>query len=363
MKIDRVSCRAVVQPYQDKGWAFALARRTETHGLIIEVDTGDGPRGLAYATAATHVGEVLGGMRQVVDELFTPILLGSDPFDIEAVMARIDAAVLGYSKTKAAIEVALFDLVGKALGVPLYKLWGGLCRETIPVVRIIPIKSPGDMARNAEKVVADGYRYLKVKVGHDARLDVERVREIRRAVGPEIGLTLDANQGWGTAKVAIDALRRMEDLDIALIEQPVLADDHAGLAEVTAAVRTVVEADESARSVSDVYQLARERCVDAISLKTPKLGGPRNVRKAAAICEAANLRCRIGMGGANRLISAVDMHLIASTPNISYACEVGEFSRMDSDPTEGVEIVNGLLEVPHLPGHGARLREAIGASS
>ncbi len=355
MKIDRVDVQAVVQPYQDKSWQFALASRKETHGLIIRLRTDDGPDGIAYATAALHVGEVLGGMRQLVDEVFTPILVGGDPFDIEALMGRIDAAVLGYPKTKAAIEVALFDAVGKALGVPLYKLWGGLYRASIPVIRIIPIKEPADMARNAERVVAEGYRYLKIKVGHDARKDVERVREIRRAVGPDIGLTLDANQGWGTPKLAIDALRRMEEFDVALIEQPVRADDFQGLATVKAGVSTIVEADESAGSVVDIYQLARGGFVDAVSLKTPKLGGPRNVKKAAAICQAANLRCRMGMGGANRLISAVDMHLIASTPNIDYACEVGEFSRMDSDPTTGVEIVDGMLWVPHLPGHGASI--------
>jgi L-alanine-DL-glutamate epimerase-like enolase superfamily enzyme len=356
MRIDRVGVEATVQPYQDKAWQFALAKRTETHGLVIRLGTDDGPEGVAYATAALHVGEVLGGMRQVVEEVFTPILTGADPFDIESTMARLDAAVLGYPKTKAAIEVALYDTVGKALGVPLYKLWGGAYRTEIAVIRIIPIKAPADMARNAEKVVADGYRFLKIKVGHDAREDVERIREIRRAVGPAIGLTLDANQGWANAKVAIDALRRMEEYDVDIIEQPVRADDLAGLAEVKASVRMLVEADESARSVVDVYQLARAGCVDAVSLKTPKLGGPRNVTKAAAICQAANLHCRIGMGGANRLISAVDMHVIASTANIDYACEVGEFARMETDPTEGVEIVNGMLSVPDRPGHGADIR-------
>jgi L-alanine-DL-glutamate epimerase-like enolase superfamily enzyme len=359
MRIERLEVHEAVQPYQDKDWRFALAAYSENRGLLVRVHTDHGPDGFGYATAALHIGEVIDGMRHVVQDVFAPILVGSDPFDVEALMGRVDQSVLGYSRTKASIEVAICDVIGKTLGVPLYQLWGGLVRESIPVVRIIPIKDPVAMARNAEQVVGDGYRYLKVKVGHDADLDVERVREIRQAVGPEIVLTLDANQGWGTPRVAIEALRRMEDYDIALIEQPVRADDFRGLAEVKAAVHTIVEADESAKSVSDVFKLASMNAVDAISLKTSKLGGPRNVKRAAAICEAANLRCRMGMAGANRLISAVDMHLIASTPNIDFACEVGEFARMEFDPTDGIEIIDGTLSVPHVPGHGAVVREGV----
>jgi L-alanine-DL-glutamate epimerase-like enolase superfamily enzyme len=215
------------------------------------------------------------------------------------------------------------------------------------------------MADSAEQLVRDGYRYLKIKVGHDPDADVERVRQVRRAVGPEVGISLDANGGWGTAKTAIGALRRMEDCDVLLVEQPVPAHDIGGLAEVKAAVSTIVEADESAGSVFDVFRLAASNAVDAVSLKTPRLGGPRQVRRAAAICGTANLRCRMGMGGASRLMAAVDMHLVASIPNMEGPCEMGEFNRMAFDPTDGVEVVDGMLSVPKLPGHGAVVREGV----
>jgi L-alanine-DL-glutamate epimerase-like enolase superfamily enzyme len=356
VKITNVRLRPVVQPLSDKNWKFGNADISEHRGLLIHIETGDGPEGWAYATAALHLGEVIDGMRQVIEELFTPILVGSDPFDIELLMERIDRSVLGFPRAKSAIEIGLFDLIGKAMGVPLFQLWGGLYRDRIPVIRIIPIKEPAEMARRAETYVSEGFRHLKIKVGHDAALDVRRVREIRAAVGPDVELTLDANGAW-TAKAAINTLRLMDDFDVALIEQPVRPDDLAGLAAVRAAVRPLVEADESARSLEDIYQLVKAGCVDAVILKTPKLGGPRNVRKAAAICDAANVRCRMGMGGASRLTSAVDMHLIASTANIAYACEVGEFSKMEWDPTEGVEISAGMIEVPRQPGHGARFRD------
>jgi L-alanine-DL-glutamate epimerase-like enolase superfamily enzyme len=270
-------------------------------------------------------------------------------------MDRVDRSVLGYTRTKASVETALFDLMGKALGLPVYKLLGGLYREEIPVSRIVPIKDPDRMAANALELVDEGYRYLKIKVGLGARKDVDRISAIRKAVGPDVVLILDANQGW-RPKEAIDALQRMDEFNVTLIEQPVRSDDHEGLAQVRAAVRPLVEADESAKSLSDIFRLAQEDCVDAVSLKTGKLGGPTGVRKAAGICEASNLHCRIGMSTATRVAAAMDMHLIAAIPNIDFACEVGEFARMESDPTEGLEIVNGKLRVSHEPGLGVQVR-------
>jgi L-alanine-DL-glutamate epimerase-like enolase superfamily enzyme len=355
MKITGLALTPVVQPMQDKTWLFAKAQLTETHALLLELQTDDGVVGLGYAVQGLHLGEAIGGMRQVADELFRPILVGRDPFDIEALTTELDKSVLHFTRTKAAIETALFDVLGKALGLPVYKLLGGSFRTSIPVLRILPIKSPIEMARNAEAVVADGFRYLKVKVGLDPILDVERVRAIRSAVGPEVVLTLDANQGW-TPKDAIVALGRMEPFDISIIEQPVRADDYAGLAQVRASTTILVEADESADSLRHILGLARANCVDAISLKTGKLGGLLAAKKGAAICDAANLRCRIGMAGASRLAAAADMHVIASTPNISFACEVGEFGRMETDPVEGLEIVDGELHVPQTPGLGVQLR-------
>ena len=360
MKITGVRLTHVVQPFQDKSWHFALASYSENRGILVELQTADGVSGIGYATAALHLGEVLEGMQAAIEQLFGPVLVGKDPFAIEALMSQIDATVLGYNRSKAAIETALYDLVGKALGVPVYQLLGGLVRESIPAVRIVPIKEPPEMAREALKVVERGYRYLKVKVGVDPRLDVQRVAAIRQAVGPEVGLTLDANQGW-SPRAAIEVLRQVERYGIALIEQPVRSDDYAGLAQVKAGQSIVVEADESARSLPDIFRLACEGCVDAVSLKTPKLGGIRNVKRGAAICQAANLRCRMGMGGASRIASAVDMHVIASTPNIDFACEVAEFDRVEFDPVEGLEVVDGVLRVPTGPGLGVRVRQAVAA--
>ncbi len=359
MKVTGISVTLVVQALMDRQWKFARGQLDQTSALLIQIRTDDGLTGLGFAVQGLHLGEVIDGMRQVVEEHVAPIVVGRDPFDVEWIAAELTARLPGYTRTKAAVETALFDIMGKALGVPVYKLLGGKVRSSIPVIRILPIKAPADMARNAEAVVADGFRFLKIKVGTDPILDVDRVREIRRAVGSGIGLTIDANQGW-TPKAAITALRRMEEFDVAIVEQPVAADDYLGLAMVKASTRALVEADESAGSLADIFRLGREGVVDAVSLKSGKLGGLLATKKAAALCQAANLRCRVGMAGASRFNAAADMHIIASTPNIDYACELAEFTRMETDPAEGLEIVNGELTVPELPGIGVTLRAGFG---
>jgi L-alanine-DL-glutamate epimerase-like enolase superfamily enzyme len=355
MKVTRIEATVVIQPLMDRDWKFARGQLSQTAALLLQVQTDDGISGLGFAVQGLHLGEVLHGMEQVVSEQVAPLLVGRDPFDTEWLMTELGRRVPGYTRTKAAVETALFDVMGKALGVPVYKLLGGKVRSSIPVIRILPIKAPAEMAANAEAVVREGFRYLKIKVGTDPVMDVERVKAIRHAVGPEIGLTIDANQGW-MPKEALTALSRMEPYDVAIVEQPVAADDYAGLALVKANTHSLVEADESAGTLADVFRLAAAGCVDAISLKPGRLGGLLATKKAAALCEAANLHARIGMAGASRLCAAADMHVIASTPNISYACELAEFTRMESDPAEGLEIVNGEISVPEAPGIGVALR-------
>ena len=213
------------------------------------------------------------------------------------------------------------------------------------------------MAAQAQKLVDAGYRYLKIKVHGEVTEDVARVRAIREQVGDGVHLTIDANQSY-SVKDAIAALTQMAEFGIELAEQPVAAGDLAGLKLVTDAVPMTVEADESAASLADVMQLVSNRVVDAVSLKIPKLGGLRNTLAAARICEAGDVRYRMGAAVGSRLLSAQAMHLAAALPQMDYACELGEFDRLLDDPFEGIEIENGRLALPEGPGSGVSLRDA-----
>ncbi len=356
MKIERVDLIEIRMPKADPEWRFALGGKPENHGFVLRLVGDDGTEGLGYCADAFHYGVTFAGLRGAL-ESFVPRLEGRDPFDLEAIMTDLDAALYGNLQAKGAVDVALHDLAARSLGVPVHALLGGLVRDSIPVIRIVALKEPAEMAKNAQLLVEEGYRHLKIKVGGEPRKDVARVRAIREQVGPDVRFTIDANQSY-SPKAAIRAIRALEEFGIDIVEQPVRADDFDGLAQVSRAVDTAVEADESAKSLPDVFRLLQLRAVDSISIKLMKLGGIRPAKAAAAMCKAANVRCRVGAAVGSRIVNAACMHFIASTPNIDYACEVGEFSRLLNDPATGLEVERGTLRVPDGIGLGVALREA-----
>ena len=346
---------------EDPTWTFALATYPVIEGWTVALCTNDGVWGYGYSQAVPHIGASYDGVRAALDFL-KPCLMGKDPFNIEAILAHMDAVLVGNLPAKAGIDGALHDLVANLLKVPLNRLFGGVVRTSVPQIRIVPIKSPADMAANARKLVDQGYRYLKIKMKGDVAMDVARIAAIRDAIGPDIHLTLDPNQSY-TPKSAIQALTRMEPYNIDLVEQPVPTDDLAGLKLVTQNVAIAVEADESAQSVNDVLRLVSERIVDAVSLKIPKLGGLRNTLLSARICETACIRYRIGAIFGPRLHAAQALHLAASLPRLDYACELAEFDHLLDDPYEGLEVVNGALTVPDRIGSGVVARKGSGMAA
>jgi L-alanine-DL-glutamate epimerase-like enolase superfamily enzyme len=211
-----------------------------------------------------------------------------------------------------------------------------------PSLRILPIKSPADMAKNARMLADKGVRHFKIKVHGEVDEDVARVKAIRAEVGPDAHLTIDANQSYAP-KDAIRALNLMADSRIDLAEQPVHASDLIGLKAVTAAVPVTVEADEAAHSLDQVMILVRERIVDAISLKITKLGGLRKTYAAAQICAAGGVRFRMGAHVGPMLLAAHAMQLAAALPGIWYASELTEFDGLAEDRWEGLKLVDGVL--------------------
>jgi L-alanine-DL-glutamate epimerase-like enolase superfamily enzyme len=353
MIIREVSVAPCTMRKEDPAWRFALAASPVTEGHVVRIVTEDGVEGFGYASATAHMGAIPGSLAAELD-LFRPLLIGRDARGIEALLAALDRSLRGAPQAKAAVDCALHDLNARALGVPLNRLFGGTVRESVPILRILAIKAPPEMAAQARKLVDRGYRYLKIKVHGEVAEDVARVAAIRAEVGPDVHLTIDANQSYAP-KDAISALNQMAEHRIDLVEQPVAADDRAGLALVTRSVPVTVEADEAAGSLREVFTLVAERAVDAVSLKIPKLGGLRNTLAAARICEAAHVRYRLGAAVGSRLLAAQALHLACALPGVDYACELGEFDRLRDDPFTGLELDKGELRLPQGPGSGVRL--------
>jgi L-alanine-DL-glutamate epimerase-like enolase superfamily enzyme len=266
-------------------------------------------------------------------------------------MDEVDGALALAPSAKAAIDMALHDLVARRLGVGLAALLGGPRRKAIPQSRIVPLKSPDAMAEAAVKLVAAGYRTVKLKLDGDIATDVARVESVRKAVGADVTITLDPNQAYN-AKTMIRAFARMDSFDIALIEQPVPAADWAGLAHVTRSLPVPVEADESATTVADVMRLVTDRVVDVVNLKIPKLGGIRNVLAAAAICEAGGVTPRMGAAFGPALLQAASAHVACTFRKLDLAHELAEHLHLQDDPFTPLPVTDGAVHVPEGAGTG-----------
>lgn len=352
MKVARVDLLPSSMPKEDPEWRYALGASATAEGIVVRITSEDGIVGLGYTGAGAHWDPGFGGVQTAL-ELYAELLIDQDAFALERISELLDGAPHGSLSAKAAIDIALHDLQARALNIPVCDLLGGVFRTEVDVIRIMALKEPLEMAKVAYGHIEQGYSYLKIKVGDDPEKDVLRVKEIRAAVGEGVHLTVDVNQQY-SPKQAIDILNRMGEYGIELAEQPVPADDWQGLAVVRGAVDCMVEAHEAASSVEAVFGLVRDGVVDSINLGLSAMGGLRNAKVAAGICRVGNVSCRVPSIG-SRVLAAASMHFVASTPNISYACELGEFSRFLNDPATGLEVRNGKLHLPEGPGLGIEL--------
>src|SRR5204863_2111004 len=225
-----------------------------------------------------------------VRTILSPLLIGKDPRDIEHASLLTGRALFGHPFTKAALEMAMWDILGKAAGLPVYRLLGGPVREFVPTKWSISGVEPRRAAEIASWAVEQGFRAMKVKVGIDDAQDIARLREVRQAIGPGIRLGVDANGAWMPAK-AIDMIRRLADFDIWFAEQPVPPGDVEWLAEVRSAIDVPVIADESVYTPQDAVALARAGAADVFSIYVGKSSGIGGARRIAAVAERAGLGC------------------------------------------------------------------------
>lgn len=361
MKIASATLHACVQPLGDPNWKFARAQVPRLEGWVLSLKDEDGHEGLGYCHAIPAISTHGAGARAALDFL-APQLVGRRVDDLAATMEELHATLAYQPTVKAAIDMALHDLLARRLGVPVHTLLGGKLRNQVELSRILPIKSPAEMAELAARLAAEGYRQLKLKLAGDTELDVQRVAQVRAAVGDGVTLTLDPNQSYD-AKQMIKAFGRMERHDVALIEQPVPAADIAGLALLTRTLPTAIEADESAQSVRDVFRLVAERVVDVINLKITNLGGIRRFMQAVKICEAGNVDCRMGAAFGPSLMQAMSLQAACTITRLPYACELSEHLHLHDDPFTPLPVTQGRLTLPEGAGCGVSWRDGRGRAA
>ncbi len=271
-------------------------------------------------------GETQAGAIALIHEVLAPLVVGADPFDTEWIGRRMDKAAFGNSFAKAAVEMALLDLQGQALGVPVYRLLGGKvppsegAPEGIRLKFVVGAFGPDVAAERARRMVELGWRAIKVKIGrhpHPAA-DVDRLRAVRAAIGPDVWLSVDANGGY-TVDQAVWVARRLEAFDVALFEQPTRRLDHVGMAEVRRRSGLPIMADESVFTPLDALEVIRHQAADVLSLYPGKHGGIRATQQIAKLAEAAGLPCTIGSNLEREVATAAMAHVTVATANIQ--CE------------------------------------------
>jgi L-alanine-DL-glutamate epimerase-like enolase superfamily enzyme len=336
-------------------FVISYATYPDVLSVLVRIRTRDGAEGWGEATPDPNVtGETWGGVAETIRRDLAPALLGLDARHREAALVALDARVEGAPTAKAALDIALNDLVARAAGIPLWQLLGGRARDTLQISRVISIGTLDEMAAAATRHVAAGFHMVKVKVGDAANpmLDVQRVAAVREAVGPEIGIKVDVNQGWRSPGAAIGAIRAMAPSQPAYIEQPVLWWDMEGLAEVRRQTGAVIMIDEGCHSARDMLRVATLRAADLVNIKLMKTGGIINALKLNAIAEAAGMSAQVGTMVESSIASAAGLHTAIAMTNVRTVEMGGPLMLAEDIGGARAWYQNDTVTVPDRPGLG-----------
>ncbi len=303
------------------------------HGLVF-IETDEGIAGVGeIASVFSRRGKLL---CREIEEVLAPVLIGFDPFERTRIALTMDRQLAGAEPAKAGIEMALWDIVGKALGVPVYELLGGKVRDAVPLSYSIPFGEPEQMAEFAKERAGEGFRTVKVKVGQGDDRDIAAVRLVREAIGDARRVRVDANMAWRTAKDAVRIIRKLEPFEPELIEQPLPARELDAMAEIRRHVAVPLMADESVWHPRDAMELIRRGAADIVNVYVTESGGIGNAAQTLAMCECANIPGMIGSMPELGVGTAAQIHLGVAATNV----------RLDSDTCGSLYHEEDLLRAP-----------------
>jgi L-alanine-DL-glutamate epimerase-like enolase superfamily enzyme len=328
--------------------------------LLLRVHTDEGLVGLGEVSCTPRwSGEDSVTAAHVIERHLAPALVGEDPCAVERLTRILEGALVGHHFTKAAVEMALWDLAGKAAGLPVYRLLGGPTRERVRTKFSISGRDPERVAAIASWALEQGFTAMKVKVANGTLAgDLERVATVRSVIGPNVKLGVDANGGWSRAAARV-AVERLVEHDIAFVEQPLAPSDLVGMAELRARSPIVIMADDAVGTPEDALDVVRAEAADVLSLYVGMAGGIGPARRAAAIALAAGAGWTIGSNLELGIGLAAHAHFAVSTPGLAddiVPCDIiSSFYYPELLLTEPLPIEAGWASPPAGPGLGVEL--------
>ncbi|WP_256839450.1 mandelate racemase/muconate lactonizing enzyme family protein [Ornithinimicrobium faecis] len=366
MRVTGATIHPIHLPLRDP-FVVAYARWESMPSIILELHTDTGLTGWGESVPdETVTGESHSAAVAMLRDVLLPAVLGREVADIDGAHAAMATAVGANPSVKAAIDLALHDLLGQAGGMPLHQLLGGSSERPLTYPRVISVGAPEAMAHGAEAALGEGFTEIKIKVGAgEPREDIARVRAVCEAVGDRARVRVDVNQHWGTPAVAVPAIRQLEGLGLRWIEQPVHGLDITGLAEVRAVTSVPIMADESVHGMASLLQIIRERAADAVNLKLMKTGGLQPAAALVAVAQAAGLWVQIGSMVESSIGSAAGYHLAAARSHVTsteltgpllFSRDVGDLAyepptvRLSQRAGLGVQIDRDALEALRVGG-------------
>lgn len=336
----------------------SLGREDDAENIVVVIKTNNGISGFGECNPYMPINGESIDTCFVVAQYFAKALKGKNPLKIKDCVAIMDKVIFSNNSIKSAFDIALHDIAAQYKNVPLYKLYGGKNDKELVTDYTVSIDEPEKMAVDAVKIKQAGYPAIKVKLGESKKKDVKRIKLIREAVGFDIPIRIDANQGWGV-KEAIETLNALDAYSIELCEEPIARWNFMRLRKVKRSSPIPIMADECCSDYHDAQRLIQLKACDMMNIKVGKAGGVMNAYKIIKLAEKASMQLQVGAFMESRLAMTASAHLALCSDNIIYCDFDTPLMHAEDVVTGGLTYhEKGIMKLPDVPGLGASIQQS-----
>ncbi len=357
MRIERIEAIPIEVPVT-RPLKMAVATVHVRTCIVVRITTDDGLVGLGESVLARYFsGESLASAHDLISNVYTEALTGRDPTEVNALRSLMRRMSVHNTGARAAVEMALLDITAQAADIPLYRYYGGRSRPSVPTIWHVSGGAPETMAAEAGEAAANGYPLVKIKVGNDVDQDIAATYAVRDAIGDDVMLLPDANQGWDVGD-ALRYVRAVVDARPGFVEQPVDRDDMVGMATLVAQSPVLIAGDEGIFDAKQLRNYLAMNAAGAVVAKLMKAAGPLGVRDVFAVADAAGIGVHFaGMAGQTSISAAHGAHLALAVPHLRFGSGISPQYLADDVCTERFLPIDGHLHPSEASGVGVTIDE------